>query len=150
MSSFGVISEVGIIGIGSEQYVTNPLNQAWQEMPAEQGWYFEPTILFHPEYGIEAILEDTAWTLGTADESEAATYQVLQGLVPGERISPLTFGMVTSGQVSVAVWVHRTEEYVYRIEMVEMDSDPENPTRWVIELSAFDVPVEIQAPPGLP
>jgi hypothetical protein len=146
-SSFGVIAEIGVIGLGSDKYITNPLNQQWEVLGPELGFYFDTSLIFHPEYGIEAILEETNWTFGEPDVSQEGEYYLLQGQVPGERIAPLTFAMVTSGRVTVDVWVSRADYYVHRIELIELDSDPEDPTHWVMELSAFNAPVKIEAPP---
>jgi len=146
VSSFGVIAEMGVIGLGSDKYITNPLNQQWEVLSPELGFYFDTSLIFDPEHGIEAILEETVWTFGEAGSSLEEEYYLLQGEVPGERIAPLTFGMVNSGRVTVEVWVGRQDYYVHRIELTELDSDPEDPTHWVMDLSAFDAPVEIEAP----
>ena len=147
VSSFGVIAQIGVIGLGSDQYITNPLNQQWEVLDPETGFYFDTTLMFDPEYGIAAILRDTEWTFGEPDVSQEEEYYLLQGQVPGERISPLTFSMVASGRVTVDLWVSRADYYVHRIELTELDSDPQDPTHWVMELSAFDEPVQIEAPP---
>lgn len=146
-SSFGVIAEIGVIGLGSDKYITNPLTQQWEVLDPELGFYFDTSLMFHPEDGIEAILEETDWTFGEPAPSQEEVYYPLHGQVPGERIAPLTFTMVNSGRVAVDVWVSRADHYVHRIELIELDSDPEDPTHWVMELSAFDEPVRIEAPP---
>ena len=151
--SFGMVSEVGIIGLGDEQYITNPLNQQWERLPPSQGWYFDPALLFDPEYGIEAILGEAAWTFGAGgsadveqDVEEQAHY-ILHGQLPGERLTRLTSGMIASGEVMVDIWVNRQDVRVDRIQIVELESNPENPTSWLIEFSAHDEAVNIQAPP---
>ena len=68
------------------------------------------------------------------------------GQLSGERVAPLTSGMIRSGQVTVDVWIGQDDAYVRRIEIVELDSDPEDPTHWHIEFTAFDQPVDIEAP----
>lgn len=145
--SLGVVSEVGIIGLGEEQYVTNPLNQQWEKLPPNYGWYFDPTLLFDPEYGIKALLQETTWTFGADEEADDPEHYILHGQLPGQRLAPLTSGMVTSGEVSVDIWVGRKDGYVRRITIVELDSDPDEPTNWSIQFSAFDDPVEIKPPP---
>lgn len=147
VSSFGVIAQIGVIGLGSDQYITNPLNQQWEVLDPEAGFYFDTSLIFDPEHGIEAILKDTDWTFGEPGTSQEEEYYLLQGQVPGERISALTFSMVSSGRATVDLWVSRADYYVHRIELTELDSDPLDPTHWVMELSAFDEPVQIEAPP---
>jgi hypothetical protein len=147
VSSFGMTSEVAVVGLGDEQYITNPLNQKWEKLPSGQGWYFDPTLIFDPERGIKPILNETAWTFGTEEGIEGQKHYHLYGQLSGERVSPLVAGMVAPGRVTVDVWAGRQDAFVRRIQIVELDSDPENPTRWLIEFSAFDRPLEIEAPP---
>lgn len=148
ISSLGMISEVGIIGLGDEQYVTNPLNQQWEELPPGQGWYFDPALLFHPEYGIAAILKEGDWTFGTgAGDEQEENYYILHGQVPGEKLFYLTSGMITSGKIDITIWVDKETLYVHKIKLVELESDPENPSQWLMTLSNFDEAVGITAPP---
>jgi lipoprotein LprG len=64
-----------------------------------------------------------------------------------EQIASLTAGMIGTGEVTLDVWVGEVDGYVRRIQIVELESDPQDPTQWLIEFSAFDEPVDIQAPP---
>ncbi len=147
VSLFGAVAEVGVIGLGDEQYITNPLNQQWVKLPPDYGWYFDPTLIFDPEYGIEPILNETAWTFGPGDEIESQPHHHLHGQLPAALISPLTAGMIGAGEVTMDAWVGQQDAYVRRIQIVELESDPEDPTHWLIEFSAFDEPVDIEAPP---
>jgi lipoprotein LprG len=148
VSSFGALAEVGIVGIGDEQYITNPLNQQWVKLPPDYGWYFDPTLMFDPEYGIGSILNETTWAFGTEDrEIRGQLHRHLHGQLPAERISPLTAGMIGTGDVLMDAWVGQQDGYVRRIQIVELESDPVDPTQWFIEFSAFDDPVDIEAPP---
>ncbi len=146
MSTMGIISQVAVIGLGDEQFITNPMNQEWERLSAAQGWYFNPSLLFDPERGIESIIRETDWVF-VAEEGASGDDYRLHGQLPGERIAPLTFHMVTSGEVSIDIWVGRTDDFVRQIELVELDSDPEDPTRWLIELSESEEPVDIEPPP---
>ncbi len=145
--SFGLVSELGIIGLGDEQYVTNPLNQQWEQLPPGQGWYFDPALLFDSEYGIEAVLEGTSWTFGPPEEIEGQPHYLLRGTLPGERLLYLTSGLIREGDVDVSIWVGQQDKYARRIQIMEPDSDPDDPTVWLITFSAFDEPVDIQPPP---
>ena len=147
VSSFGFTSEVAIIGLGGEQYITNPLNQQWEKLPPGQGWDFDPTLIFDPQHGIKSILNQADWTFGLDEEIEDQTHYCLHGQLSGERISPLTAGLIASGKVTVDAWVGAQDAYVRRVQIVELESDPENPTQWLIEFSAFDQPVDIEMPP---
>jgi hypothetical protein len=57
--------------------------------------------------------------------------------------------MIGAGEVTMDAWVGQQDACVRRIQIVEPESDPEDPTHWLIEFSAFDEPVDIEAPPVL-
>jgi hypothetical protein len=86
----GMASEVGMIGLGEKQYMTNPLNQKWQETPPEARLDLDLTRLFDAETGIAAILQGTSWTLGSSDGS----YDVLNSRMPYDQLRALSFGQV--------------------------------------------------------
>jgi len=143
VSTMGMSTEIGIITIGETQYATNPITQAWQEVPAEARWDLDLAQLFDDEQGIPAVLLGTSWSFGPQEAKTA----VLQAQMPYEQLRALGFGLITSGEVEVEFRIGREDDYVYRIQIVETTSDPTEPTTWVIELSAFDEPVDIQPPP---
>jgi len=142
VSTMGMASEIGIITIGETQYATNPLTQAWQEVPAEARWDLDLAQLFDDEQGIPAVLLGTSWSYDAQDAKTA----VLQAQMPYAQLRALGFGLITSGEVDVEFHIGPEDNYVYRIQIVETASDPEEPTTWVIELSAFDQAVDIQPP----
>ena len=55
--------------------------------------------------------------------------------------------MISTGQVEVEILAGQQDSYVRRVHIVELESDPENPTQWLIEFSGFDTIEEIQPPP---
>jgi lipoprotein LprG len=84
---------------------------------------------------------------GAEEEIESQPHRRLHGQLPAEQIAPLTAGMIGTGEVTMEAWVGQQDAYVRRIQIVELESDPEDPTQWLIEFSAFDEPVDIEAPP---
>jgi hypothetical protein len=143
VATLGLSSEIGIIAIGEKQYATNPLNQQWQEVPAESRWDLDLARLFDAETGIPAVLQKTTWTLGPDDP---AVY-VLRSRMPYDQLRALSLGLITSGDVEVEFRIGRQDRYVQHIQIVEVASDPQEPTTWAIDLSAFGQPVDIQPPP---
>ncbi len=143
VSTLGMSSEIGIIGIGEVQYATNPLNQQWEEVPPQARWSLDLASLFDEEQGIPAILLGSSWSLGSG---EGDVY-VLTARMPYQQLRALSFGLITSGEVQVEFRIGRDTLQVRRIQIVEVQSDAEKPTTWTIDLSAFDKPVDIQPPP---
>lgn len=147
LSSFGVITQVGLIRYGTDTYVTNPINQRWEKLPPEWGWYIDPTMLFHPEYGVPAILPTIDLDKVGVEDIEGQPAYHLHATAEGEYIAWWTLGMIPEGVVVVDVWIDAETLLLRRVTMVETASDPDDPTTWHIELSAFDEPVQIEPPP---
>jgi lipoprotein LprG len=146
-SSFGVVSEVGLIRYGTDVYVTNPLNQKWEKLPPEWGWYVDPSLPFHPEYGVPAILPTIDLNkVGVEDVDGRPTYH-LNTTTEGEYITWWTLGMISTGAVVVDVWIDAESFVLRRVTLLDKTSDAANPSVWHIELSAFDQPVKIEQPP---
>ncbi len=144
VSTMGLSSEVGIIAIGEKQYSTSPLNpQQWLEVPAESRWDLDLARLFDASSGIPAVLQNTTWTLGPDDPG----LHILRSRMPYGQLGALTLGLITSGEVEVEFHIGRQDRCVHRIQIVETASDPQEPTTWAIDLSAFGQPVDIQPPP---
>lgn len=67
----------------------------------------------------------------------------LLALYEARRVEPIT------GRLEVDLWVDAETFRIRRVRLVELDSDPREPTVWTLGLSAFDRPVEIRWPDGL-
>ena len=104
-SSFGVITEIGLIRYGTDVYVTNPINQQWEKLPPEWGWYIDPTLLFHPEYGVPAILPTLDMNKVGVEDIEGRSYYHLNTTAEGDYIAWWTLGMIPEGAVIVDVWI---------------------------------------------
>ncbi len=147
LSSFGVVTQVGLIRDGTDMYVTNPINQRWEKLPPEWGWYIDPTLTFDPEYGVPAILPTIDLDKAGVDEIEGRPHYHLNATTEGDYLAWWTMGMIPEGAVIVDVWIDAESFLLRQVTMVETASDSDNPTVWDIQLSAFDQPVEVQPPP---
>jgi hypothetical protein len=147
LSSLGLVTEVGLISIEGASYVTNPLNQRWEALPPEWGWYFDPRLPFDETVGIPAVVPQVRLEKVGLEERDGTTFYHLRGVARGEQITAWTAGLIAEGEVPVDLWIDTDTFLIHRVHLVELSSKPENPTEWDISLSAFDQPVEVQAPP---
>ncbi len=147
VSSLGLVSEIGLISIEGQSYVTNPINQRWQALPPEWGWYFDPRLPFDEQYGIPAVAPQIPMQKIGVEQTEEEFYYHLNGVAQGEQITWWTAGLIASGDVPIDVWVDTDTFLIQRVHLVELTSDPERPTEWDIQFSNFDQPVEVEAPP---
>jgi hypothetical protein len=131
----------------TDTYVTNPINQRWEKLPPEWGWYIDPTLLFHPEYGVPAVLPTIPLDKVGVEEVDGRLYYHLNATTQGDYIAWWTLGMIPEGAVVVDAWIDTETFILRRVTLVETASDPDDPTVWHIELSAIDEPVAIEPPP---
>jgi hypothetical protein len=147
VSSLGVITEIGLISIEGQSYVTNPVNQRWELLPLEWGWYFDPRLPFDEKYGIPAVIPFVPLEKKGVEQIEDDFYYYLEGVAQGEQIIWWTAGMIPSGDVPVQVWIDTDTFLIHRVHLVELASGPERPTEWDIRFSNFNQPLDIQSPP---
>ncbi len=147
VSSFGLVTQIGLISIEGQSFVTNPLNQRWEILPPEWGWYFDPRLPFDEEYGIPAVVPYVPLEKAGVEQIDDNTYYHLKGVTQGEQITWWTAGLIGSGDVPVDLWIDADTFLIHRVHLVELNSDPERPTEWDITFSDFDQPLDIQAPP---
>jgi hypothetical protein len=140
------------IGIGDQQFATNPLNGQWQKIPPE--WGFNPALLFQHDTGLTALLADVQNLAALADETiENQRHYHLGGQIVGAKIAPLTGWLVGAGAVDFELWVGVSDAYARRIRLIDRSSasnapgaTPSPPAQWNMELSQFDAPVKIEPP----
>ncbi len=147
VSSLGIVIEIGLISIEGQSYVTNPLNQRWEPLPAEWGWYFDPSLPFDEEHGIPAVVPLVELEKAGLEEIEGQTYYRLKGVTQGELIRWWTAGLIGPGDVPLELWINTDTFLIQRVHLVELESDPERPTEWDIAFSSFNQPLDIQPPP---
>jgi hypothetical protein len=148
----GVFVQIQAIGIGEDQFATNPLNGQWQKIPTE--WGFDPTLLFESKSGLAAILSDVQNLVVLPDETlDNQRHFHLRGQIAGSKISSLTGWLVGEGVVRFELWAGANDMYIRRIRLIDESAPlapivgtPLPPATWNMELSQFDVPVKIERP----
>ena len=143
-----VIIELEAIGIGQEQFLTQPFSGEWQRMPS--GWGFDPTVLFDREIGVEAVVSQVQWQEQLKDASiQGVRCYHLRGGAQGRLLSPLTAWLITAEHVEVEVWVGQED---WRIRQLRIEEPPKTeggpPTVWLLQFSNLDETVTIEYPPG--
>jgi hypothetical protein len=143
----GMVAEISVISIGAIQWETNFLTGEWQELPAD--WGFNPGVLFDPETGIQAALVEDLSALvieGTEELEELpgkALYH-LHGLLAGERLHTVSYGMIGPNPAEVDLWIDPGTFELHRMVLVEPGE--EEATIWTIDFWDFDEIPEILPP----
>ena len=142
VSALGFATDIGLIHYQGDTYMSNPLSGEWEQLPSEMGT-IDPSFLFDPDQGLPTLLPSMELNdLGVEDIQGQPAYHLN---VPhtGDLHMP---GGEVDGSVSVDVWID-VQSYLLRQAVVtQPTTDSDQPTEWLIELSDFDQPVNIQPP----
>lgn len=143
--TFGNTTEISVVAVGRDQYARNPVSGQWETLPPEYG-AFDIGALFNREVGIAGLLRDGTFDLAGQEAIEQRAHYLLTTTTPGQNLAPMTSGMITEGKVEAKLWIDGETFVVSQIQLVETETDPDEPTTWQIKLSAFDQPVDITPP----
>lgn len=139
MRAGDLVVELGTISTGGRTWLTNPLTGDWEVIDPDLA--FNPALIFDPETGWPAVLAEVS---DPEYVGRAGDRHHVRGTVPGERIGTLMAGLAAP---EPAVLEMQFDVESTRLVRVEFDTTGENGTSsWVIDLDAFDEPVQIEPP----
>jgi hypothetical protein len=142
------VADVNVVALGDRYWETNPLTGAWGNY---SGFGYNPAALFNPETGLPALmrLDLTNLRLVGVEQLEDFPGEKLFHLAaeaPGEHASAMTAGLVGRGRVTLEWWIQPQTGYTLRLRVVEPETDPKDPTVWVVDFDSFDKPVTLTPP----
>lgn len=143
--TLGTTTDLSVVGIGATQWARNPLSGRWETLPPEYG-SFDLGALFTGSSGVVALLRDVPMQLKSQAALGGRPHYILSATTTGQQLNAMTSGMITSGDVTVTLYVDGESFALSQIELTELDTDPTKPTHWLITLSALDQPVTITPP----
>ena len=145
----GLVAEVELIAIGEKLWQTNLLTGEWEVMLPELS--FNPSVLFHPETGIQSALANDLSELELIgieelEESPGQQLYMLTGKLEGERAYQMSFGLIGPDELLVSLWIQPVTFELHRLIVVEVGVNGEEDTEWIIDFWDFDQIIEIAAP----
>lgn len=149
----GVLSTTAdLIMVNDEQYFRGELLTGNRWLQAELIPGFSPALLMAQPGGIAHTLSTLTDLIlvGRQDVNGLSAYR-LRGRVDAGRIFSLTLGLsrATSGLLDIEVYVGMRDRRVVRVALIEPPPDwaaDAEPTTWLINLSDYNAPVNIEAP----
>ncbi len=142
------VVDVNVVALGERYWETNPFTGAWGNY---SGFGYNPAALFHPETGLPALMRRDLANLRLAGVEQLEDFpgQKLFHLAadaPGEHASAMTAGLVGRGRVTLEWWIQPTTGYTLRLRVVEPETDPKDPTVWMVDFDSFNKPVTLTPP----
>lgn len=145
LQSSGVNLQINTVAIGDEQWITNPLTQAWEQLPLD--WGFNPAILFDPQVGWQRLLSEDISGVQLLEEVEIggqSRYR-FQAEIVGERLGIVTGGAANSDRpVTTEIWLDPANLYVTALNFTL--PTPAGDAHWQITFTRFNTPLTIQSP----
>ncbi len=147
----GFVTKVNVISVGDIQWETNVISGVWTELPPN--WGFNPTAIFDPVNGLQAILtEDTISAqqeeASDMDGDSAELLYVVSGELKGERVYQLSGFLIGPDALTYKLWIDPVTFNLVRVLITDPpseNSEDEN-TLWQIDFSNFDQVIEIEPP----
>ncbi|HYN89076.1 MAG TPA: LppX_LprAFG lipoprotein [Ardenticatenaceae bacterium] len=137
-------TEMGMIVIGDDQWLTNPLNGEWEQATGDLS--VSVADLFDPEAGIGVALASIENLERGADETveEVPTVR-LRGTLPGSAFSTVDADLAAGEVVDVDLWIGAQDGRIRRILLTE-PPDGETAATWTFTFSNFDAEINIEPP----
>jgi hypothetical protein len=140
----GIPLQANFVAAGDVHYIQDPTTQKWQSLPAA----ISPVGKLDLSTGAIQVLKkiDKLEYVGTEDVGGTKTYH-LKGQVPPAEVAAIAGGSNATKPYAGDVWIGVDDHLVRRIRIVGAAGSGEDPeTVRVIDISAFDQPVTIEAP----
>lgn len=143
-----LVTEVSVIAIGDQYWETNPLSGEWVNY---SGFGYNPASLFNPDTGLAALMQndlrDVLW-VGLEELEDLPGVQLfhLTAAAPGEPVLAMTANLVGRGPVVFDWWIEPETYHVLRLRVTEPETDPADPTVWLIDFDRFDADLTVEPP----
>lgn len=138
-------TQVAFIGIGDQQWLTNPLTRQWEPAPA--GAAGAVASAFDPTTGIGARLAGMTELQYHPDETlDGTPVSRLSGALPGNVLAGFAPDLATVERVDVDLIVTPNDNRIRRIVVRQPPAPDGTVPTWTFDFSSFDQPVAIEPP----
>ncbi len=146
----GLVTNVDVVSIDQQQWLTNILTGDWMAMPPE--WGFNPAVLFDTNDGFLAILTSDLLNpvltgTGKAEDGPDQELYIIDGSLSGERLAEITLGLLGPEDLDVRLWIDPESFAVMRTSVTNpAGADEDSGSTWQIDLDQFGEIVTIEPP----
>lgn len=146
----GLVTNVDVVSIDQQQWLTNILTGEWMAMPAE--WGFNPAVLFDTNDGFLAILTSDLLNpvfsgTGKAPDGPDQELYIIDGSLAGERLAEITLGLLGPDDLDVRLWIDPESFTIVRTTVTHpAGADEDSASTWQIDLDQFGQQVTIEPP----
>lgn len=150
----GLVTQVSLISIGEEQWLSGLVSDEWIALPPE--WGFNPASLIDSQTGLLSTLTQNLSNLslvGTEkiDDGPDAAMYLIQAELDSDRLGQMSQGILGPGRLGIRMWIAPDTFELYRVILTDpgLDSsaeETESESIWQIDFSRFDEAIDISPP----
>jgi len=137
-------AQLGVISIGGDTWLTEPISGAWMEAPS--GFNIDLAVLFDDEDGwgplISDGLSDVGW-IGLEERDTEDRYH-LRAIADADRVTTILAGLIPRQEVEIDLWLDTVTGHIREAELSTVFQG--QTSDWLIEFTEYGVPVEITPP----
>lgn len=143
VNTLGIATYIGLVRVGGETYLNNPLTGGWEQLPSDTGDAFDPSLLFNPDSGLPVLLPSLGMeTVGFDEIQGELAYHLRAREVEGIDVT----GFGGPKTVTIEAWVGMQSFLLHQASITENTTGGNQPTVWWLNLSAFDQSLTITPP----
>ena len=142
----GSAIEVGLVTIGSDTMMKNPMNGKWEPMSD----MFAILTVFDPGTGVAAIINGLSDPEDAGDEKigDVLCYH-LTGTIASEDLKPLTGATVEGGVIPAEVWIDKDTMLVQQVRLTgKITNTEKDGIERTLTFTNYGADIEIALPPA--
>ena len=144
----GFVIDIDVISVGRSQWQTNVITGEWEQIPED--WGFNPSMLFDPQVGLQAILTTdlTEMEIGQEEleEMPGKILYAITGRLGGDNIYELSNWLIGPDAMDVKVYIDPESYDLHRTKITEHRGDEDLERIWTIDFWNFDTIEGIEPP----
>lgn len=148
-----LVTDVQVMSISGNLWATNLFSGEWQI--SDPRYEFNPSRLFDPQIGIQAILatdlvNPSLRGIEELEQVPGKQLYALEATLEGDGAYEMTYGLIDKDTMRVQIWIDPDEFNLYRVILVDpADPGEDEATTWTIDFWNFGEKFDIQ-PPSIP
>jgi hypothetical protein len=146
----GLVTEVELLSIADQQWLSGLVTSDWVELPPE--WGFNPASLVDANTGIISTLTGDLSSLEfggfqTLEDGPDGKHYLVTATLDGQRIGQMSQGLIGPEEMSIQLWIVPESYELVRVTITDPNGGGEEAiTIWQIDFSRFDEIVDIEPP----
>lgn len=146
----GLVTEVELISVADQQWLSGLITDAWMELPPE--WGFNPATIIDANTGIISTLTGDLTAIESGglqriDGGLEGEFYLVTATLDGQQIGEMSQGLIGPEEMIINLWITPESFELVRVVLIDPNEGGEEAaTTWQIDFSRLDEIVNIEPP----